>query len=44
MAVRDVEASAGRARRQVDVLDLVKRARDGDPRAAARLISFVEDA
>jgi LAO/AO transport system kinase len=27
-----------------DVADLVSRARDGDPRAVARLISLVEDA
>lgn len=30
--------------RQLDVMSLVARARDGDPRAVARLISMVEDA
>jgi len=44
MAARDVESSVGWARRQMDVPDLVERAREGDPRAAARLISLVEDA
>ena len=33
-----------RPRPQVDVADLVSRARDGQPRAVARLISLVEDA
>jgi len=33
-----------RGRRTVDVRDLVERARDGDARAVARLISLVEDA
>ena len=33
-----------RGRRAVDVSELVGRARDGDPRAVARLISLVEDA
>ncbi|MGR7023527.1 methylmalonyl Co-A mutase-associated GTPase MeaB [Geodermatophilus sp. URMC 62] len=33
-----------RGRRHVDVPDLVTRARDGEPRAVARLISLVEDA
>ena len=32
------------SRRGQDVLDLVKRARDADPRAVARLVSMVEDA
>jgi LAO/AO transport system ATPase len=35
---------ARRSRRAVDVPDLVTRARDGDARAVARLISLVEDA
>jgi LAO/AO transport system kinase len=34
----------GGARRRLSVDDLVERARDGDPRAVARLISLVEDA
>ena len=34
---------SGRGRRGVDVPDLVARARGGEPRAVARLISLVED-
>jgi LAO/AO transport system kinase len=34
----------GRSRRQLGVADLVERARAGEPRAVARLISLVEDA
>jgi GTPase len=41
---RDAEPLGARARRQADVPDLVERARKGDPRAVARLISLVEDA
>jgi LAO/AO transport system kinase len=36
--------AGGRAGRRADVPDLVERARKGDPRAVARLISLVEDA
>ncbi|SDE20935.1 LAO/AO transport system kinase [Blastococcus fimeti] len=37
-------ASGRRGRRAVDVPTLVERAREGDPRSVARLISLVEDA
>ncbi len=37
-------ASGRRGRRAVDVPELVARAREGDPRSVARLISLVEDA
>jgi len=39
-----VTVEAGLARRQPDVPELVARAREGEPRAIARLISLVEDA
>ena len=39
-----VAPRARRGRRAVDVPDLVARARDGEARAVARLISLVEDA
>jgi LAO/AO transport system kinase len=42
--VTSSSATKGTSRRQLSVDDLVERARDGDARAVARLISLVEDA